>query len=286
MNFKRAKWLVGGSGLVLALLISPRLPAQTTTGAISGTVTSPSGAIVANAKIIAIQMATGQATETQSDSAGHYSFAGLVPGDYEVSASVEGLGAKSAKVSVEAGGAQTLDLALAAAGPGGGPSLEELGFPTALTQANAQEQARLDKRSRMLKTHQKLGLVTAGLMAATVATSFGAKGHHGVPGSSTGRNLHMGLGIATTDLYFTSAYFAIRAPKIHGAEVRGPIRVHKTLAWIHGTGMILTPILGSIAYAQQSRGERVHGIAKQHGLVATVTYSAFAAAIVSVSFKF
>ena len=50
--------------------------------------------------------------------------------------------------------------------------------------------------------------------------------------------------------------------------------------------MILTPILGTLAYRQRSRGERVHGIASAHGAVAAVTGIAYGAAIVSVSLKF
>jgi hypothetical protein len=83
-----------------------------------------------------------------------------------------------------------------------------------------------------------------------------------------------------------SAYYAIRAPKIPGTETRGPIRLHKALAWIHGPGMILTPILGAIAFDQRSRGEKVHGIASAHGAVAIVTAAAYGAAILSVSIKF
>jgi hypothetical protein len=49
-------------------------------------------------------------------------------------------------------------------------------------------------------------------------------------------------------------------PKISGTETRGPIRLHKALAWIHGPGMILTPILGALAYGQKNKGEKDHGI--------------------------
>jgi hypothetical protein len=83
-----------------------------------------------------------------------------------------------------------------------------------------------------------------------------------------------------------SAYYAIRAPKIPGTEPRGQIRLHKALAWIHGPGMVLTPILGAIAFDQKSKGERVHGIASAHGAVAIVTAAAYGAAILSVSVKF
>src|SRR5256885_8118824 len=65
----------------------------------------------------------------------------------------------------------------------------------------------------------------------------------------------MVLGAAASDFYFTSAYFAIRAPRVPGTRTRGPIRVHKALAWVHGPGMILTPVLGAMAYAQGSSPE-------------------------------
>ena len=90
----------------------------------------------------------------------------------------------------------------------------------------------------------------------------------------------------TAGMYFMTAYFAIRAPRIPGTTTRGPIRLHKALAWIHGPGMILTPILGAMAFSQENNGEKVHGIAKAHGAVATVTYAAFGLAVLSVSIKF
>ena len=84
----------------------------------------------------------------------------------------------------------------------------------------------------------------------------------------------MVLGAVTSDLYFTSAYFAIRAPRVPGTTTRGPIRLHKALAWVHGPGMILTPILGALAYDQKSSREKLHGIASAHGPVAAITAAA------------
>ncbi len=163
------------------------------------------------------------------------------------------------------------------------PALGDLGFPPAQTQGSAQEQARLDKRSHMLKIHQRLGLITIAPLVATLIASNGAGGRHS---SASGRDIHAALGATTAGLYLTTASFAIFAPKIAGTTTRGPIRVHKALAWIHGPGMILTPILGAMAFDQRSRGEKVHGIAMAHGAVAWVTAGAFAAAVVSVSFRF
>ena len=163
------------------------------------------------------------------------------------------------------------------------PSLGDLGFPTDQTQGNAQDQARLDKRTHMLKMHQRFGLITLAPMIATIATAGMAAGRHP---SAAGRDIHGGLGAVTADMYFMTAYYAIRAPRVPGTTVRGPIRLHKALAWVHGTGMILTPILGAMAFSQEHQGERVHGIAKLHSAVADVTYTAYGLAILSVSIRF
>ena len=163
------------------------------------------------------------------------------------------------------------------------PSLQDLGITPAQAKGSAQEQARLDRRSHMLKVHQRLGLITIAPFGATLVTSAFAGGRQT---SSATRDLHAALGSATVAMYFTTAYFAIRAPKIAGTKTRGPIRLHKTLAWIHGPGMVLTPILGEMAFAQKSRGERIHGIASAHGPVAIITAGAFGLAVASVSAKF
>ena len=104
--------------------------------------------------------------------------------------------------------------------------------------------------------------------------------------SSASRDLHVALGAVTGDLYGITAYYAIRAPRVPGTETRGPIRFHKAMAWIHGPGMILTPILGIMAYDQKNNGEKIHGIAQAHAPVAIITAGAFGAALLSVSVKF
>lgn len=278
MSPKTVKTVLGLGVLTISLFCSTSLPAQIAGATLSGTVTNGSGAVVPNAKITVKNLTTAQWIETQSDSSGRYTVSTLTPGDYEVSVSADGYNTNTTPVTIPAGAAKTLDVTLK-----GVLSLGDLGFPPAQTQGSVQDQARLDKRSHMLKIHQRLGLIATIPMIASVATSFGAGGKST---STSDRYLHLALGSATGDLYFMSAYYAIRAPKIPGTQTRGHIRLHKALAWIHGPGMILTPILGGLAFAQKSRGEKVHGIASAHGPVAIVTAAAYVAAILSVSFKF
>ena len=156
------------------------------------------------------------------------------------------------------------------------PSLKDLGFPTSQTVGSAAEQARLNRRSHMLQIHQKLGLLTTIPLAATIISGAFAGGR---ASSSTGRNMHAALGVTTVGMYAATAYYAIMAPRIQGVPIQGGTRAHVALMWIHLPGMILTPILGEMAYSQRSQGERVHGIARLHGQVAAITLAAYVAAL-------
>jgi hypothetical protein len=290
---------VFGIALVLGLMLSDtRLPAQDVSSTLSGTVTDAAGKAVPDVKVSIKNAATGESRDSQTDSEGHYTFFNLEAGDYEILIAAEGVGTGSAKATLAAGSQQTVNLTLstpstspppsenppnAPSASEKEPSLEDLGFSKADTQANAREQALLDKRTHMLKIHQRMGLITTIPMIASVVTSFSAGGKSE---GTASRDLHVALGSLTGDLYGITAWYAIRAPRIAGSETRGPIRAHKILAWIHGPGMILTPILGAMAFQQKNNGERVHGLASLHGPVAIVTAGAFGAALLSVSLKF
>jgi hypothetical protein len=291
MISKSAKFIL--AILILSISFSFPVWAQTSTATLSGTVGDSSGAPVANVKISVSNVFTGQTVLAETDASGRYRVSRLGAGDYEVTAVAEGFPTSKSRVTVAADATQTLNLQLegssgstSAQNASTEPSLSSLGFPSSEVQGNAREQALLNKRTHMLQIHQKLGMVTVAALIAAIATSGGAKGEHGTPGNSTGRNIHMALGATTGGLYAATAYFALAAPRLKGVETRGPIRLHEAMAWIHGPGMVMTAVLGAMAYSQLNKGERVHGIAKYHQTAALVTAAALGTAVFAVTFKF
>ena len=283
----------------LVVSVSQSLPAQTTGDAIlKGKITTASGAPIANAEVTLTSIATNEPRSSTTTADGSYQFNGLRPGSYQLEIHSAGFQTLDIASTAVTAGTTFLDEKLQAKPPAAQvapqenlpnapsesePSLSDLGITPQQTEGSAKEQALLDKRSHMLKIHQRMGLITAVPLVATVVTSLGAGGRDT---SKTSRDLHAALGGLTGDLYFITAYYAIRAPRVKGTETRGPIRFHKAMAWIHGPGMIATPILGIIAFDQKSKGEKVHGVAQAHGPVAIVTAGAFGAALISVSVKF
>src|SRR2546427_1945217 len=74
---------------LVLLLCALNLHGQSLTS-VSGTVTDPSGALVAGATITLTNMATGSQRQDKSDSSGRYSFAQIQPGKYKISATATG----------------------------------------------------------------------------------------------------------------------------------------------------------------------------------------------------
>jgi Carboxypeptidase regulatory-like domain len=260
---------IGGAALLAAGMACAQ------TAALHGKVAESSGAAIAGAQVAATDAASGMTRVTRSDAAGAYTLPGLAAGSYTVTFSAPGFANQSRQITLAAGAETALNAALTPA-----LSLGSLGFPASETQGNAKEQAMLNRRSHMLHIHQNLGLITMIPLVATVVSGGFAGGR---ATRTSARNLHAILGTTTAALYGATAYYAIAAPKLPGVKKRGPIKLHEAMAWIHVPGMILTPILGAMAYSQRSKGERVHGIARLHGQVAIITLAAYTIALLSVT---
>ena len=131
----------------------------------------------------------------------------------------------------------------------------------------------LGLRRTMLNLHQVGGFMT---LAAMLATAFA--GQMIINGDESYEDIKGPLAYTTVGLYFTTASLALLTPP---PVLRRPgfnsIALHKTLAWVHFSGMIITPILGTLIEDKQE-------LRKFHQTTGYVTTAAFAGAMISVTF--
>ena len=137
----------------------------------------------------------------------------------------------------------------------GAPTLGDLGITPIQAYGDDRTQALLDKRSHMLKVHQRLGLITALPILAACISGAGAVPDRGSYGSTTSRDVHVGIAGLAIGMYGATAYYAAAAPRVGNTPARGGIKLHKYLIYIHAPGMVLTPILGAMAFNQANSGK-------------------------------
>jgi hypothetical protein len=163
------------------------------------------------------------------------------------------------------------------------PSLGDLGLTPEQTKPDPDTQARLDRRTHMLKVHQELGLYTVIPIVAACISGAGATPSKNNYTSTTSRDVHVAIAGVGIGMYAATAYYAIRAPRVADGPARGGIKIHKYLIWIHAPGMILTPILGTMAFNDIANGHKPSGIEQYHSAVALTTAIAYGASIIAVS---
>ncbi len=116
MSLRRHSVVVWANLLALSLFFAAGGNAQIFRGGINGSVTDPTGQLVAGAAVTAVDTATAQSYSTTSSSAGEYSFPDLPLGTYDVQASKQGFQVlKVSKVTVQAGSIYSLPLQLSLA---------------------------------------------------------------------------------------------------------------------------------------------------------------------------
>jgi hypothetical protein len=163
------------------------------------------------------------------------------------------------------------------------PSLGDLGLTPDQTKPDPDAQARLDRRTHMLKVHQELGLYTVIPIVAACISGAGATPSKNNYTSTTSRDVHVAIAGVGIGMYGATAYYAIRAPRVADGPTRGGIKIHKYLIWIHAPGMVLTPILGTMAFNDIASGHKPSGIEQYHSAVALTTAIAYGASIIAVS---
>ncbi|HWG38785.1 MAG TPA: carboxypeptidase-like regulatory domain-containing protein, partial [Terriglobales bacterium] len=146
----------GSIRLLLACFVLSALAwDQGAAGVLRGKVTDSAGTPIPGATI-SIEGQPGTTLRTvRADASGAYAATDLAAGVYQVTASAPGFAPVTGSVQVTET-APTIWNAVATSSL----SLSSLGFPASATQGNAAEQARLNRRARMLKIHQTLGLIT------------------------------------------------------------------------------------------------------------------------------
>jgi hypothetical protein len=159
---------------------------------------------------------------------------------------------------------------------GEGGILRGIGIASPLTPEVRQHE--LAVRRTMLTMHQIGGFVTLGLMGATVF--YGQRYLNSAQRSD--RDMHQTFVAATIISYTaTGLLAALSPPPLIRRDETSTTTIHKTLAWIHFAGMIVTPLLGN---AINRRGSSYYDQAHVHQISAYITTAVFAASMIVITF--
>jgi hypothetical protein len=145
----------------------------------------------------------------------------------------------------------------------------------------------LSLRRTMLVTHQLGGFLT--LASMVTAVYFGQKSLNDPNSgqrSDPYRGKHQTFVTTTIVLYSATGLLAILAPPpVIRRNEMSTTTIHKTLAWVHVIGMIVTPILGSTVLKRGPIGRYLDiNQARYHQISAYATTAVFAASLIVVTF--
>jgi hypothetical protein len=136
----------------------------------------------------------------------------------------------------------------------------------------------LDVRRTMLTAHQIGGFVTLASMVTTVY--FGQKYLNN--GDRNDLDMHQTFIPITIVCYAATGLLSVLSPPpLIRRDETSTTTIHKTLAWVHFAGMILTPILGA---AISKHGASYYDQARFHQIAAYITTAVFAASMIIITF--
>lgn len=139
----------------------------------------------------------------------------------------------------------------------------------------------LKLRRTMLSIHQLGGFTTLGLML--VSAYYGKKVFDG---DYSAVNKHRSLVRVTIASYTLTALLALTSPPplVRREKGEGSLSLHKTLAWIHGAGMIATAVLGRQVRESETIDD-YNRLKKIHMGVAITTFTALASAMIVITIR-
>ena len=100
-------------GILFMALVAGSLPAQSIYGTLTGIVSDPSGAVLANANIVLRDENSGSQRDTKANNEGYYTFVSLPPGSYQLNVSTSGFEAyKQSGITVRGGDKMNVNVTL------------------------------------------------------------------------------------------------------------------------------------------------------------------------------
>ena len=163
--------------------------------------------------------------------------------------------------------------------------LRSIGIAGELTPESRKSE--LSARRTMLTMHQIGGYVTLGLMGATLWYGQKTLNDSNLPAQDrVDQNNHNKWVTYTIISYGLTGLLAILSPPpLIRRNETSTTTIHKTLAWIHVAGMILTPIVGSMVRKRSGRFTYIDlPSARFHQISAYATTGVFAASLIVITF--
>jgi len=111
-EFRKVLWCVGLVLAIVSLVAMPVVGQSLLTGDIAGTVSDPSGAVVANATVTLTSLDRGEVQTTKTNASGYYRFALLKPGQFSVVVEQSGFKKIEQKTAVNVGQTASLNFSL------------------------------------------------------------------------------------------------------------------------------------------------------------------------------
>ena len=214
--------------LMLAPTGPPALNAQTQTASLAGRVLDPSGRVVAQARVEAVEQATQRRHATSADDLGQYRFPLLSVGEYALQATAPGLRSNPATVRLSVGGRWRVDIPLVLETErtqieisDATPLLE----PENTALGSVISRARISNLPLNAREFLQLALLSAGTLPAAPGSELSRQNNSGlhVGGAREASNNFLLDGVDNNDLYINRLVVsppldAVREFRLHAAN--------------------------------------------------------------------